>query len=84
MLTGNSISDDGVKNLFQSFSQLKNLEILHINLDWNFNISDTAVEHISQQITSLKKLQKLRLFCSQHTLVSSSSNHFIEEAVNKL
>ncbi len=64
-LPANYITDKGAADLFACLDNLKKLQSLTVNLEWNFRISNKSMQVLCSKIRQLTQLKFLRVFMTK-------------------
>ena len=80
-LPSNQISDKGASFLFKSIGDLKNLVILNLNLEWNFEISNECVKDLAKGLGELKSLKEVRVNMSVKTFVDEKGEDLFKSSL---
>ena len=70
-LQNNKLNNSVIIKLLEQLNNLKHLEYLYLNVEWNFNLTQISLEHI-KNFLKIKKIKQIKLFISYQTRIYQS------------
>ena len=80
-LPSNQVSDKGASILFKAISELKNLVILNVNLEWNFELTNECVKDLAEGLKGLQDLKEVRVNMSVKTFVDEKGEDLFKNSL---